>query len=300
MKRSYASPETSKLIGRIRLGEQRRVNLDLRRGLETPPRQYTRRREGAPRRVGRPRARARVEARQSPRSTSCTRRPATPASPRLGECHPVRAEDGEGLLSLGRGARHRPRRRRPRGAARRRPRRHAAPRRDRRLRPDARGRADRGVEELRQGRDGGGRRADRAALWRSRDRRASSRPTGSPPGRASSSAARRTSSTPACRRCGARRRRSLIEELLEGEEVSLFALSRRRRDAVAARACAGLQADRRRRHGAEHRRHGLVLAGPGLGRRRTSRSSSSRSTGPCSSELARRGMRRSSGCSTPA
>ena len=51
----------------------------------------------------------------------------------------------------------------------------------------------------------------------------------------------------------------VIEELLEGEEVSVFALSDGRRGG-AARARAGLQADRRRRHRPEHRRHGLVLA----------------------------------------
>ncbi len=51
-----------------------------------------------------------------------------------------------------------------------------------------------------------------------------------------------------------------VEELLEGEEVSIFALCRRPPRGAAAGG-AGLQADRRRRRGREHRRHGRVLAG---------------------------------------
>ena len=51
----------------------------------------------------------------------------------------------------------------------------------------------------------------------------------------------------------------VIEELLAGDEISVFALSDGQR-VVPARARTGLQADRRRRHGAEHRRDGLVLA----------------------------------------
>ena len=65
---------------------------------------------------------------------------------------------------------------------------------------------------------------------------------------------------------------------------------RARRDgeeAVAARRRAGLQADRRRRRGPEHRRDGRVLAGRRGVRRRAS--SSTRCTGPSSTELAQRG-----------
>ena len=100
--------------------------------LAGPPPQYTRRREGADRRVGRPRARARVEARQSPQLDELHAAPGNPGIAALGQCHPVRAEDGEGLLSLCRELDDRPRRRRAGGAARRRRRRHAAPRRHRR------------------------------------------------------------------------------------------------------------------------------------------------------------------------
>ena len=51
----------------------------------------------------------------------------------------------------------------------------------------------------------------------------------------------------------------VIEELLDGPEVSLFALCDGRRRA-ADRRRAGLQADRRRRHRPEHGRHGRLLA----------------------------------------
>ena len=81
-------------------------------------------REGPRRRVWRSRARAGLELTRSPRLDGVHAAPGNPGIARLGECHPVRAEDGEGLLALA-GARHRPRGRRPRGAARRRARRRA-------------------------------------------------------------------------------------------------------------------------------------------------------------------------------
>ena len=59
----------------------------------------------------------------------------------------------------------------------------------------------------------------------------------------------------------------VIEELLEGEEISVFALCDGAR-ALALPSRAGLQARRGRRRGPEHGRHGLVLAGPGLRHRR--------------------------------
>ena len=58
----------------------------------------------------------------------------------------------------------------------------------------------------------------------------------------------------------------VIEELLEGEELSRLRDRRRQQRARAARV-ARLQPRRRRRHRPEHRRHGLVLAGSRAGRR---------------------------------
>ena len=62
----------------------------------------------------------------------------------------------------------------------------------------------------------------------------------------------------------------VIEELLAGDEVSVFALADGH-GVVPFAPRAGLQADRGRRHGTEHWRHGLVLAGAGDGRRRGGR-----------------------------
>ena len=60
--------------------------------------------------------------------------------------------------------------------------------------------------------------------------------------------------------------RVVIEEYLDGPEVSLFA-HQRRRDRLPAAAGPGLQADLRRRRGPEHRRHGrLHAAALGAGR----------------------------------
>ena len=63
--------------------------------------------------------------------------------------------------------------------------------------------------------------------------------------------------------------------------------ARRRPRRAPARAGAGLQARRRRRQRPEHRRDGLALAGPGLVE--APRSSSRRSTGPCSTSSRERG-----------
>ena len=62
---------------------------------------YSRAREGAARRLGRARARARVAARAEPVADRAARRArATPGIAALGRCHPVRADDGDGLLAL--------------------------------------------------------------------------------------------------------------------------------------------------------------------------------------------------------
>ncbi len=83
--------------------------------------------------------------------------------------------------------------------------------------------------------------------------------------------------------------RVVIEEYLEGEEVSLLAAVRRA-SARAAGLGAGLQADLRRRPGAEHGRDGLVLAGAG-DRCASARGRSARSVHqPVLDELARRGI----------
>ena len=86
----------------------------------------------------------------------------------------------------------------------------------------------------------------------------------------------------------------MIEELLEGEEVSLFALCRRAQRR-AARRRAGLQAHRRRRHRPEHRRDGR-LCSPCRGSRTPTRSSN-RCTSPCSMSSPAAERRSSAACS---
>ena len=81
--------------------------------------------------------------------------------------------------------------------------------------------------------------------------------------------------------------RVVVEEHLDGEELSLLALCDGER-ARADGAGPGLQAHLRRRRGPEHRRDGLLLAGAGVGA-----AASSRSSRPCTSRsstsCARRG-----------
>ena len=137
----------------------------------------------------------------------------------------------------------RPRRRRARGAARRGSRRRAAVGRDPGLRPVAGGRRDRGVEDVREGRDGGGRGADGGERSPSRWRPACSRPTVSPRERASSSAGHRPRSRPGSPSSTASPARSSSRSCSTGPEISVFALC----DGVAAhapRGGAGLQARR--------------------------------------------------------
>ena len=185
--------------------------------------------------------------------------PGNPGIAALAHCHPVRADDPAALVSLARELRIDlvvvgPEAPLVAGLAD-----------ELRLRgiavfgPERRGRPDRGLEGVREGRDGGCRRARRRGRSRSPGRRASSRPTGSRPARASGSAAPRKSSTRRSRAAQALGQPFHVEELLEGAELSLFALAAGEA-AVAASAGPRLQADRRRRHRPEHRRHGLVLA----------------------------------------
>jgi phosphoribosylamine--glycine ligase len=79
----------------------------------------------------------------------------------------------------------------------------------------------------------------------------------------------------------------VVEEYLEGEEVSLLAL--RRRAGRAARLGPGLQADLRRRPGPEHGRHGLLLAGA-RDRRRAGAELCAAVHQPVLDELRRRGI----------
>ena len=88
-----------------------------------------------------------------------------------------------------------------------------------------------------------------------------------------------------------------VEELLVGEEVSVFSLSDGR-NSVPLPGRAGLQAHRRRRRGRQHRRHGLVLAraeadrrrGGGAGRDRPR--ARRRRAGPARRAVRRRPLRR--------
>ena len=128
--------------------------------------------------------RSRGSSRRAPRLEGLHAAPGNPGIAELGSCHPVLADDADGLLALATSP-HRPRGSRARSAARGRARRPPAPRRRLGLRPVGGGCASR-LQGFRGGaRDRG--RADGAALpvarapwW--------SRPTGSRPDGASSSA----------------------------------------------------------------------------------------------------------------
>ena len=82
--------------------------------------------------------------------------------------------------------------------------------------------------------------------------------------------------------------RVIVEEHLDGEELSLLALCDGE-TARAARLRAGLQADLRRRRGPEHRRHGLLLAGAGGRTTARARELCAQVHQPVLEELARRG-----------
>ena len=138
------------------------------------------------------------------------------------------------------------------------------------------------------------RRGGRAPRWTSSARRTSSRTTGSPPARASWSP---TTGTTALAHARGAASGCVIEEFLDGPEVSLFA-DHRRRDRLPAAAGPGLQADLRRRRGTQHRRHGRLHAAA-LGAGRPGRRGAARR---CCSRPSTRwpaAARRSPACSTP-
>ena len=189
-------------------------------------------REGAPRRVGRcASTRSRGRSRGAPRWTELHCAPGNPGiAPLLRDCHPVRAEDAEGLL----GARPRARRSTSSSSVRRRRSSRASPthlrhERHRGLRPEQPRRRDRRLEVVREGGHGRRGRADAPA----------SSPVARAPCviKADGLAAGKgvfvcrtqeelDSALPAAAALG---QPLVIEELLEGPEVSVFALVRRRR-----------------------------------------------------------------------
>ena len=192
---------------------------------------------------------------------------AAPGQPRdraLGDCHPVRAEDAEGLLALAQALEIDLAVDRAGGAARRRRRRRAAARTA--SPSSARARRPRGSRGRRASPRTcmrGGRRPDRAhAAGRPTALRGQGRRARRRQGRVRLPN-RRRSSTQASRAAAALGGPLVIEELLEGEEVSVFALcdgpQRRRSPAAQDYKRAG-DGDT----GPEHRRHGRLLAGPGL------------------------------------
>ena len=174
------------------------------------------------------------------------------------------------------GGRHRPGDGRPGGAAGRRARRCARGRGHRRLRAARRSRADRGLEAVRQAADGGGggARPRRTPSCGSREEALEQLACASYPavlkadglaaGKGVIIAATEAEAREAVDVFFTERRfgetQVVIEEFLEGEELSLLALCDGR-ERAAAGAGAGLQADPRRRRGTEHRRHGQLLAG---------------------------------------
>ena len=223
---------------------------------------------------------------QSPSLDELHAAPGNPGIAQLGSCHPVRAEDGDGLLGLagtfgtelvviGPEA--------PLVAGVADELRHAGSRSSAPAREAARIEGSKSFAKDVMA--AAGVPAARDAL-RSRARRAWSRPTGSPRARASSCAGPPRRSTPASAQAAALGGTIVIEELLEGQEVSLFALfAGAHVDAAGRRA--GLQARRRRRHRARTRAAwARSRPVPGAERRR---SSSSASTSRSSTELARRG-----------
>ena len=155
---------------------------------------------------------------------------------------------------------------------------------DRGVRPERRGRAAGGLEGVLQGRDGGGRRADRGSrtCTTAAEVEAALDAFGAPyvvkddalaAGKGVVVTRDRAEALAHAAAC----ERVVIEEFLDGPEVSVFAICDGT-TAYAAAAGAGLQADLRRRPRPQHRRHGLLHAAdlgasPTWPRWRSSRSS---------------------------
>ena len=253
--------------------------------------------------AGRPRSASSARGRASTRSPTCSpaaptssSRRAIPASPgRRAEGHRARVDAG-----AARGDRSRPVRHRSRGAARRRPRRPAARAGPARLRARCRRRPPRGLEGVHE--TAAPRRpACRRRRWQAfsdldEAARATSRSMPGPyvvktDGLAGGKGVLVTDDLAEAERdvaaklsgtaFGEAGRRVVIEEALSGPELSLLVVcdgTQRR----AARPGPGLQARRRRRHRAEHGRHGCLLPGAGRDeRRRRARSWTASSSRRC-------------------
>ena len=177
------------------------------------------------------------------------------------------------------------------------------------LRADRRRRPHRGLQGVRQGRDGRGRRAAPRAARSSTTRPTSTprSPRFAPPyvvkddGLAAGKGVVVTDGPrrrPRARLQPARRRAPGAARVVPRRAGGVAVLPRRRRDRGAAAARAGLQAGRRRRHRAQHRRHGRLRAAAvgaaGAGRRDRG-ATSSRPSRPSWSRAARR----SPACCTP-
>ena len=229
----------------------------------------------------------------SPSLTALHAAPGNPGIAAFAECHPVRADDVDGIVDLALALVGRSRRRRAGGAARRGRRGPSAQRGRAGVRAERRGGADRGLEGVREG--GHGRRwcpdrgdaGGRAAAVRREGRRARGgqgrlRVPHRRRGRGGAARGGRVR-RPGRRRGAARRPGGL----------GLRALRRRSRDP--ARRGAGLQARVRRRRGPEHGRHGRVLAGSRACR--TSPSSCTGSTSRCSTSSRGVERRSSDACS---
>ena len=253
-------------------------------------------REGSGRGVGRARARARVEARAEPAADRAARAPGNPGIAALGPCHPVRAEDAEGLLALARALAidlvvSAPRRRSS----------PASPTRFGSAASRCSGRAPRPRGS--KARSASRRRCMQAAGVPTPEALAVARPPcvvkadGLAAGKGVFVCRTQDELDAALRAVPALGDDFVVEELLEGDELSVFAIC----DGVTrARPPAGtrLQARVRRRRRAEHRRHGRVLAGPAR-RARARGARRGRCTSRCF-ESSRGAARRSSDSSTRA
>ncbi len=227
--------------------------------------------------------------RRDPEVESVAIAPGNAGTAAVADQYDVDITSGEAVSALAQKHPRRPGGDRSRGAAGARCRRRGARRRHRLLRADQRRRPHRGLEVVRQGRDVRGRRArpprarsstipptsTRRWTGSGRRRRAGmggqGRRAGRRQGRGRDRRPRRRARS--CRQ-PARRRSPGAARVVSRRPRGVAALRRRRRDRGATAARAGLQAGRRRRHRAQHRRHGrLRAAAVAAGRRRRARSS---------------------------